>query len=268
MLTAAPELKKAVVLSLTPSSIREYIKCPQLFKLKNLDRIARARHSTSPALSFGISLHAALEEIYKPSTNLEQPIDVEMVLRKHWNRDGYIDRQESESYFVRGLEALRKYVKGANLADRLIIGTEVFISRVVRLGGSRVRLGCKIDCVELRQDDVLELLDYKTCASGRVPTKESLVCDLPTFIYYLLARIVYTNYPRVVVSQINLHTLAKVEVEYEDADLAANKRALIDVVREIEASSFTPRPDSACVWCPVMDTCPAFGSEVNIDDLL
>jgi len=213
-------------------------------------------------------MHAALEEIYKPSSNLSQPMDVERILHKHWDADGYIDKRESENYFARGLDDLRKYMKVSNQADRLIIGTEVFVSRIIRLDGTRVRLGCKIDCVELRSGNVLELLDYKTCASGRVPTKESLTFDMPTFIYYLLARIVYPSYRRVVVSQLNIHTLAKVEVDYEDADLAINKRTLIDLIHEIDKTQFAPRPSSACAWCSVKDTCPAFSSEADLDDII
>jgi RecB family exonuclease len=213
-------------------------------------------------------MHAALEEIYKPSSTVGPPVDVEQILRRHWSADGYLDRKEAETYFIRGLEALRKYVKVTDPADRITIGTEVFISRVVRLDGTRVRLGCKIDRVEQRPDNVLDLLDYKTCASGKVPTKESLTTDLPTFIYYLLARIIYPSHPHIVVSQLNLLTLARVEVAYQDTDLAANKRALIDLVHEIETVHFAPRPSSACAWCPIRDTCPAFNSEVDLDDLI
>lgn len=268
MVTATTAQKENALLSLTPSSVREYIKCPYLFKSNNVDRAARVRHSNSPALSFGVSMHAALEEIYKPPANLDQPVDVERILRKHWNSDGYLDRREAETYFARGLEDLHRYVKVSKQTDRVIIGTEVFVSRVIRLDESRVRLGCKIDCIELRADNALELLDYKTCASGRVPTKESLTFDMPTFIYYLLARIVYPTYRHVVVSQLNLHTLAKVEIDYEDADLAINKRSLIDLVHEIEKTQFPPRPSSACAWCPIKDTCPAYNSEANLDDLI
>lgn len=268
MVTATPAQKENVLLSLTPSSVREYIKCPYLFKSNNIDRTARARHSKTPALSFGISMHAALEEIYKPSANLAQPIDVERILGKHWDANGYFDKREAESYFARGLEDLRKYVKVSAQTDRLIISTEVFLSRVIRLDGTRVKLGCKIDRVELRPDNALELLDYKTCASGRVPTKESLTFDLPTFIYYLLARIVYPDYRRVIVSQLNMRTLAKVEVDYEEADLAINKRALIDLVHEIEKTQFAPRPSSACAWCSIKDICPAFSAEADLDDII
>ena len=268
MATAITAQKENSLLSLTPSSVREYIKCPYLFKSNNVNRAARVSHSKSPALSFGISMHAALDEIYKPSANSGQSIDVERILRSHWNDNDYFDKREAETYFSRGLEDLRKYVKASTPIDRSIIGTEVFVSRVIRLDGTRVRLGCKIDLIELRPDNALELLDYKTCASGKVPTKESLTFDMPTFIYYLLARIVYPNYQRVVVSQLNLHTLAKVEVDYEDADLAINKRALIDLVHEIEKMQFVPRPSSACAWYSVKDTCPAYNSEADLDDLI
>ena len=49
-----------------------------------------------------------------------------------------------------------------------VIASEVFLSRIIRLDGVRVRLGCKADRIELRRDGVLEVLDFKTSADGRV----------------------------------------------------------------------------------------------------
>jgi RecB family exonuclease len=115
---------------------------------------------------------------------------------------------------------------------------------------------------------VLEVLDYKTNASGRLPTAESLTEDLPTFLYYLLTRICYPEHKAVRVSQLNVLTLAKVEVEYDEARVAANKRSFIAQARAFATSAFDPAPSEACAWCSVQDRCPALNREVDFDSLI
>lgn len=153
-------------------------------------------------------------------------------------------------------------------ASGRILGTEVFLSRIVRLDKTRVRLGCKVDRLELHSDGILEVLDYKTSLLGRVPTEESLSVDLPTFVYYVLARVVYPEHRRVIVSQLNVLTLAKVEVEYNPLLLTLNKRALIDLVHEIENGNFEPRPTIVCAWYLVKEFCPIFGGETDLGELI
>jgi len=254
------------MLELTPSKIKDFLTCPKQFKLKNVDK--RGSRGASPALSFGISVHGALEEMYDPARAKRDSVDLKQVLLRHWVPDGYSDKREAESYFGQGLEVLKKYSDVMKQPEGHVLATEIFLSRILRLGGAQVRFGCKVDLMLLRQDGALELLDYKTNASGKVPTEEWLSTDIPTFVYYLLARVSYPEHRHIVVSQINVLTLAKVEVDYDDLSLKANKQALIDLVQEIESNPFKPRPNSICAWCPVRDYCPAFGPEANINDLI
>jgi putative RecB family exonuclease len=151
--------------------------------------------------------------------------------------------------------------------DGRIIGTELYLSRVIRLEDVRIRLGCKVDRLELHPDGVLEALDYKTNSNGQVPTPEFLAADLATFIYYVLVRICYPESTCVIVSQLNVLTLAKVEVDYDSTKLATHKKALVRLVRAIESGDFEPRPGGVCSWCRVRNHCPASGADVDLDSL-
>ncbi len=73
--------------------------------------------------------------------------------------------------------------------------------------------------------------------------------DVVTIDNYLLTRIAYPKYPRVTVSQLNLISLNKVTVEYTDTQRAANKDALLNIVRAIEAENFETRLGAHCAWC-------------------
>lgn len=253
------------MVNLTPSGVREYLTCPLQHSLSTIQR--RGRRDSSAAMCFGISMHAALEELHKLEP-IPERADVEASLRKHWNSGGFADPRESETLFARGAAALRRYV--ANIGDSAArtIDTEAYLSRVVRLSGTRVRLACKVDRIARTADGSLDALDYKTNTSGNVPTADFLLCDLPTFIYYVLVRFAHPQYRRVTVSQLNVLTLARVTIEYQDADLSANKRALARVVTEITAGTFAPRPSGSCAWCSVKEHCPAHGAESDLNDLI
>lgn len=258
--------EEANILSLTPSKVREYQACPHQYKLKAI--ACQTTGYTSASLSFGNSIHSTLEEIHASLLPSKQLFDCQQVLRRHWKERDYCDARESELYFERGLKALRRYVDVMAQSVDHIFGTELYLSRVVRLDGARVRLGCKVDRLELHPDGMLEGLDYKTNAGGNVPTPEFLASDLATFIYYVLIRLAYPELPRVIISQLNVLTLAKVEVSYNSERITANKQALVKLVQAIRGGQFDPRPGSVCSWCRVRDHCPAFGPDSDLDSLV
>lgn len=252
------------MLSLTPTKLRDFLTCPQLYKLRHVDRLCG---DMNPApLAFGRSLHAALEELHRANGGAH-PADPDRLLRRHWEAGAYADERESEAHFVKGREALRRYLDSPSASAEQVLGTEVFMARVVNVRGLQIRLGCKADRVGLRPDGVLEITDYKTNSSGRLPTRESLLDDLPTFLYHVLARISYPQYDRVRVTFLNLLTLVRVSVAYDEGRVEMNKQALLAHIRTFASGAFGPRPGEACAWCPVQDQCPTFSQEVDFDSL-
>jgi putative RecB family exonuclease len=254
------------LLSLTPSKAREYQTCPKQYRLNLM--APRDGDNCSPALSFGNSMHAALEQMHRYYLLHGLKFDCRELLAGHWVVGAYNDSQESSGYFERGVEALEKYAALATKAEGEVLGTELFLSRIVRLQSERVRLSCKVDRLDRRPDGHLEALDYKTNSNGLVPTQEYLAEDLGSFLYYALVRLTYPETEHVIVSQLNVLTLAKVEVEYDRVMVAAHKKSLCDIVGQIRAEAFEPRPGSACSWCRVRDSCPAFGPDVDLERLV
>lgn len=252
------------MISLTPTKLRDFLACPQQYKLRHVDRISAAMNPA--ALSFGRSLHAALEEWHKGG-NAGDGVDMESLLKRHWEASAYASEHESEANFVRGREALCRYLETYSAPAEQTLGTEVFMAHVFNVRGLQVRFGCKADRVGLLADGSLEVTDYKTNASGRLPTPESLLEDLPTFLYYVLARITYPQHDRVRITFLNLLNLAAVSVAYDAAQVAANKKTLATLIRAFAAGAFEPRPSEACAWCPVQDHCPLFRTEIDLDNL-
>ena len=191
----------------------------------------------------------------------------EALLRHHWQRVGYTSAQEEARYFALALHALRRYQ--AEIVPPLgqVLGTEVYLARVVVSSGRRLGLAGRVDRITRLPDGTLEVLDYKAKANGQLPAPTVLARDLPTFLYYLLARVTYPAQPRVVIAQLNLFTLDKVTVDYDPAELATNKADLLSLADELERHAFAERLGAHCAYCPVRSQCPAYASEAQLSAL-
>jgi|SRR3990172_5459737 len=255
------------MLKLTPSRIREYQACPFQYRLKYVDGFTSAAPAASPALSFGNSLHAALEALHQYGSTRVTAEDIPALLRKHWKGEGYASPEQEAEQFALGVVSLEKYVAAFGSVPGAILGLEIFLSRNIAQGELRFELVCRADRVELLPDGRLEVLDYKTNADGQLPSPESLTADIATFVYYILARISYPQYPQVIVSQLNVLSLTKVCVEYTDAQRTENKAGLLTLVQNIKANHFEPRPGVYCRWCSVREHCPAVNVIVALESL-
>jgi len=256
-----------MTIKLTPSRLRDYLACPLQYRLKHLDGFASTTVAHSPALAFGNSLHAALQTLHKDGSVQIEPHEISILLRQHWKSDGYSNPEQEEAQFQLGIATLRNYIGKFSKVPGVIVGTELYLSRLIAHEGLRFELGCRADRIELHPDGTLEVLDYKTSANGEVPSEESLLNDTATFIYYLLTRIVYPKYPRVIVSQFNLISLNKVAVEYTDTQRAANKATLLNIVRVIKAENFEARLGAHCAWCAVRPHCPEVNKATELSSL-
>lgn len=252
------------MLAVTPSKLSDYLLCGYKYKLKYIEKNAAGSNSTSPALAFGITMHSALQELHEPGRILPEQIDVTELLSKYWTASAYASPEEDEQYFIKGCRALAAYREAfINGSDDMTIGTEVYMSFIFKLGDLQVRLGCKADRVCVHEDGTVEIIDYKTSASGKVPTPEFLTSDLATFIYYALARTTYSDYKLVRISHLNVLTQARVSVEYSPVQVAANKKALFECVTSLSQNHFTASPSEACSWCQFQDVCTACNRVVD-----
>lgn len=249
------------MLSVTPTKLNDYLTCPHKYKLKHINKIGDA--SYSGALAFGQSMHSALQDLYQSSKNLNDFVEVSELLIRYWNASAYASTEEDETYFFKGCQALKNYCNAFYCNEELTLGTEVYMSYILKIGNLQARLGCKADRICAHRNDVLEIIDYKTNGSGKVPTLESLQSDLPTFLYYALARVTYPEYKYVRISFLNVLTLAKVSVEYDSAQVTINKQNLFECLRNLASSHFTPTPSEVCAWCSFQDSCVAVNKIVD-----
>lgn len=134
----------------------------------------------------------------------------------------------------------------------------------IRLGGKAHRLAAR----HAHAGEILEIIDYKTNDSGKVPTLDSLHSDLPIFLYYVLARISYPQFKQIRITLLNVLTLAQVSVNYDPAQVAANKQSLLGSLKSLAAGNFAPLSSEACAWCSFRDECPEFNRIVDFDGII
>lgn len=259
------------MIHLTPTKLRDFLTCPQMYELKHLRRVVK--FVDSPAASFGRSIHKVLEDLHRP-TDMTSPEmdeqDIGELLARHWDERCY-DRRESAAYFSSARDALDRYVSVTcgRVKEERTLGTEVFMARTFNADGLRVQLGCKADRIGVRGANTLVIEDYKTSSSGKVATRESLETDLPTFLYYLLARITYPEYESVMISFLNVLSLARSEITYDAHMIEANKARLRECFASIATRKFEPRACEACAWCDAQMHCPMYVSaEVDLASVL
>lgn len=257
------------MLSITPTKLSDYLICPLKFKFRHLG--SNRNRESSPALAFGNSIHQALQTIHNQDlvnqNSSELSGDTEKLLKRFWETNSYTNIDEESEYFIKGCRALKIYCETASKEESATLGTEVYMSFVIDFKGFKMRLGCKADRIALHPDQTLEIIDYKTNKTGQVPFAESLERHLPTFLYYVLTRLTYPQYPNIRVAFLNVLSMNKVSVRYERSLVDENKLALWKTLKIIAAGSYAPRPSEACSWCDFQDECPAACQVIDFQEI-
>ena len=249
------------MLSITPTKLADYLTCPLKFKFRHIDK--SGSFIASAAFSFGTSMHKALQELHESRITPEDCLEAGKLLERSWDKSAYKSPEEERNYFAKGCRALETYCRLALGSNERTLGTEVYISYIIRFKDLRFRVGCKVDRIALQPDESLEIIDYKTNRSGKVMTREAARTDLPTFLYYALTRLGYPEYKNIRITYLNVLTMAKVSVKYERAEFDAHKKSLRECLSALAGGEFPPEASEACAWCDYQDECPKFGKEID-----
>ena len=248
------------MLRLTPSRVRDYLLCPLRYHLRYVAQVTPLAPVESPALAFGSSLHAALKAYHRLSPTAARRVSPVALLSANWWRGQYEGAEQEGKYFDEGVAVLEQYLRVVRPPRGERVQTEVMLTQDMTLNGERVRLRGRVDHLAHVADGSVLVLDYKTSARGLTPSEEELAADLPTFIYYLLGQRTFQRARRVVVAQLNLRTLDRVDVHYTPTQQARNAARLAALACAVQSGPFDPHPSAGCPACPVRLHCPAFSA--------
>lgn len=260
--------------TLSPSRASDFKQCPQMYKLKSIDRIP-----TEPTVhqAKGTTAHLALERLFElPATertpdrlyNLFRTAWVELKATEYPDLFGSVEEEREW-----GLSAL------ALLADYFTIEDptsfepdELELDLTVPIGDMTIRgiLDRMETVTEVANDgssrDLLVITDYKT---GKAPPERyAAKAFFALKIYALLIRTLRGVTPdRVRLLYLNGPTAYTLDIN--DAQLDAMHQQLTAlwgaITKAIETDTWPTSVSVLCDWCDFKDTlCPAFNTEEQI----
>lgn len=180
-------LKNGIINTLNPlkidyisySQLQTFEVCPLHYKLKYLMKIPAI---TSPAMSFGISVHSMLKYLYDEGFGKLELSGEKLgnILKKAWISDGYQSIEHEEIAKKAAKSLLLRYIKENHLSQ-LPTYTEYpfqfFIKHIKVLG--------RFDRIDQLPDKTLEIIDYKT--GDNIPDEKKIKKDLQLTLYALAA---------------------------------------------------------------------------------
>jgi len=240
-------------LRLSFTRVDTFEQCPRRFRYQYVDGLPQV---PAPQLSFGSSLHAALEWLYDRKHPVLPTLDETLrALYDAWETEGYaaVDRDEQLAAY----EHARRIITGLHgrlERDGLRLPVAVESWFELPFGEDVVVVGA-IDRIDAHDDGSLHVVDYKT--SRRARTRSQVRTSLQLAIYALATEELYGRLPATVALDFIVPGIT-VAVPVEELDLAGVPERLAQVARRIRAGEDTPTPNRLCDWCDFKDICPAW----------
>lgn len=236
------------------SRIDTYRRCPQQFRFSYVDRLPRR---PAPPLSFGTSIHRALEWFYDRKLP-QPPSERELLdaLYDAWDSSGFgsHDRATQVAYYRHAQDVLRRFHRRASMRYRLPVSTEAWFELPL---DDAVVVG-SIDRVDCDEDGTLAVVDYKT--NRRVGDRGRVASSLQLAIYALACEHLYGRLP----GRVTLDFLVagvEVTVPLSDLDLAGARAVARATAAAIREGRYEPQPSAWCQWCDFRGLCPAWDGD-------
>ena len=238
-------------MKLSYSAISTYLTCPLQYRFSYVEGRPTL---PAPALSFGSSIHSALEWLYSVPTPDPKPLSELLdYLDECWVGEGYETPEEEARYFLQAKSTLELFYRN-NISNNPR-GFEVPAGIEHRF---KIDLGfCDLSGVidRLDRDDAggFEIVDYKT--NRRLPPARRLAEDLQLPLYQIAAKKIW----EVPVSRVTFHYVMMDHKASFVITPEREARALETVERvagRIEREEFEPCRNNLCPWCDFQADCP------------
>ena len=234
------------------SRLDTYRTCPRQFRYGYVDRLPGV---PGPHLSFGSSIHAALEAFYDrklPGCPSEE--DLLGFLYEHWDSSGFVSmsREEQLTFYRHAQNVLRRFHRREAPRYRLPAATEAWFELPIEY--EAVVVG-SIDRVDVDDDGRFHVIDYKT--NRKVRDRQRVAGSLQLAIYALACRHLYGALPATVSLDFVVPGVT-VTVPIDDIDLDGTRQIVLDTAAAVRAERYEPTPNPLCPWCDFRTICPAW----------
>jgi putative RecB family exonuclease len=240
------------------SRVDSYTTCPRRFRYAYVDRLPGV---PSPHLSFGTSIHNALEAFYDRKLP-GCPSEEELLgfLYEGWDASGFGDapREEQLEFYRHAQDVLRRFHRRAAPTYRLPAATEAWFE--LPIGYEAVVVG-SIDRVDIDDEGRFHVIDYKT--NRKVKDRARVAGSLQLAIYALACRYLFGSLPATVALDFVVPGVT-VTVGIDDIDLDGARQIVLDTAARIRAEEYQPTPNRLCDWCDFKAICPAWEGDVTL----
>jgi RecB family exonuclease len=242
------------ILRLSFSRVDMYRQCPLKFRYAYVDKQPTA---ASPHLSWGTSVHHALEVWWSSKLPSAPPVDVLLqALYDGWDDTGFegMPREEKIRWYRHAQDVLRRHhLQHADTYVPSVASEQRFSVRLddIEVVGS-------IDHVTRTAEGGLGIVDWKT--NKRAKTRSEVRSSLQLAVYALAAEELWGQPPAWVALDFVVPGL-RVTVPRNEIDTDRARSVLREVAERVRAELFEPTPSRLCDWCDFRSLCPAFEGE-------
>jgi DNA helicase II / ATP-dependent DNA helicase PcrA len=247
IITEQPKTNIIPVTYLSYSQIQTFDICPLHYKLKYLLKIPTPQSS---AQSFGTSIHSTLRDFYLscqkgiiPSTK-----EVLNILDKNWVNEGYASKSHAEKAYEKAKDILETYLQNEFNKKKIPVVLEYPFNFTIK----DLKVGGRIDRVDLLSDNKIEIIDYKT--GNNLPDEKKLAKDMQLTIYALAATEVREKYlgkkpDEILLSLYYLEQGKKLTSTRTKEQLEEAKLEILKKADEISKSDFLCSRNMLCLNC-------------------
>ncbi len=233
---------------LSYSQIETFKTCPLHYKLRYIYKVPTPQTASQ---SFGTTMHTVLKDFYLKVGKGEKPTDklILGLLNNLWIKEGYANKVQEKKFLEKGKDYLRGFlkeefnpkVKTVSLELPFIVPLIDPTSRKASRGQDYLKIGGKIDRVDVLPNGEIEIVDYKTGAT--IPTQKEVDKNLQLSFYALAATSMHEppcnkTPDKVKLSLYFLDSQEKITTERTKEELGKAVEEIFKVRDEIEKSDF------------------------------
>lgn len=259
-LTTNPQPLTTNITYISYSQLQTFQMCPLHYKLRYLLNVPSA---PTPALSYGISVHATLRDFAQMVKDGQKvtALSIKDLLKDNWITSGYTGKTHEQQSYQQAEKMLIDYAE-KNLKEKPdTIAIELPFNFWLKTATGNLKVGGRIDRIDRLPDGRIEIIDYKT--GQNVPDEKKVKEDLQLSFYALAATSVHDNIlnktPDEVLLTLNyLEANKKVSAVRTKEDLEKAKEKILSLVEEISTSEFRCTGGMFCKNCEYAMLCQSY----------
>jgi len=236
-------------LSLSPSAVENYRKCPQRYLFGYLWSL---KEGPKASLSFGSIMHTTIKRFLGElrKGNRVSFEDVQRIFETEWRSAGFEDEYQEAEYKKDGLEQLRAFHATVTAAPPQIREQEKSFELPLE---HNVIITGRMDQVNSLGGNKVEIVDYKT---GKPRKDADAKKDLQLSLYALAAKEIFEWNPvRLVFHYLQSNQIQETTRDSKQLEEAQN--IVQETAEDIRAREFPAKPGFICRGCAYKPICPA-----------